>query len=290
VWWAEDGRAAAVTSSASPLPPEDVSVAEPLSIPGRDGHPVHATYYPPRLRGWEGEPGERPPLIVHCHGGPTSSAEPGFDPFVQMLTTRGYAVAAVDYAGSTGYGRAYRRALEGRWGEADVDDCVDVATWLADSGRVDRDRMAIRGGSAGGLTALAALVRSRAFAAAVSWYGVSDLMGLVATTHDFESRYTDRLVGPLPEAAELYRDRSPLYRVDELEGAVLLLQGEDDPVVPPEQTRSMAEALRRRGVHVGVRSFPGESHGFRRAETLVAAYEAELEFYGEVLLGRGRPR
>jgi dipeptidyl aminopeptidase/acylaminoacyl peptidase len=288
VWWADpdgQGPARPLTTTTALLAAEDVSVAEPVSVPGRDGRVVHANFYAPRLRGSHGGPGQRPPLVVHCHGGPTGSAESGFDPFIQMLTTRGFAVAAVDYAGSTGYGRAYRHALDGRWGEADIDDCVDAARWLAEAGRVDPTRMAIRGASAGGLTALGALVRSRVFAAAVSWYGVSDLMGLVATTHDFEARYTDRLVGPLPEAAALYRDRSPLYRVDDLEGAVLLLQGEDDPVVPPEQTRSMAAALAARGLRCEVRTFAGESHGFRRADTLVAAYEAELAFYDEVLLG-----
>jgi dipeptidyl aminopeptidase/acylaminoacyl peptidase len=239
------------------------------------------------LSGWQGPDGEAPPLIVHCHGGPTGSADAGFDPMVQMLTTRGYAVATVNFAGSTGYGREYRRALDGQWGVADVDDCVEVARWLAETGRVDGQRMAIRGGSAGGLTALGSLVRSDRFAAAVSWYGVTDLMGLVTTTHDFESRYMDRLVGPLPEAASLYEERSPLNRVDEMTGAVLLLQGEDDPVVPPDQTRRMAAALTERGVHCEVRYFEGESHGFRRADTLVACFEAELGFYAEVFLGTG---
>jgi len=278
-----------VSGSAAPLSPDDVSAAQPISVPA-DGRLVHAHFYPPRLDGWRGPDGAAPPLIVQCHGGPTASADAGFDPVIQMLTTRGFAVAAVNYAGSTGYGRSYRQSLDGRWGEADIDDCVAVAAWLAESGRVDGQRMAIRGGSAGGLTALGALVRSRTFAAAVSWYGVSDLMGLVATTHDFESRYTDRLIGPLPEAAEAYRDRSPLNRVDEIEGAVLLLQGMDDPVVPADQTRHMAEALEQRGVRCVVRYFEGESHGFRRAETLVASFEAELGFYAEVLPGASRAR
>jgi dipeptidyl aminopeptidase/acylaminoacyl peptidase len=172
---------------------------------------------------------------------------------------------------------------------ADIDDCVDVARWLAENGWVNGDHMAIRGGSAGGLTALGALVRSDVFAAAVSWYGVTDITGLVATTHDFESRYTDRLIGPLPEAAALYEERSPLNRVAEIDGAVLLLQGEDDPVVPADQTRRMAAALAARGVRCEARYFAGESHGFRRADTLVACFEAELRFYGEVLLGAFDP-
>jgi dipeptidyl aminopeptidase/acylaminoacyl peptidase len=278
------GEPAVIAAAPPPLATNDVSVAEPLSIPlgERD---VHANFYPPRLSGWEGLAGEAPPLVVFAHGGPTTNTETGFDVAVQTFTTRGYAVVAVDYAGSTGYGRDYRRLLEGRWGEADVDDCVEVARWLAKRGRVDGRRMAIRGSSAGGLTALGALVRSDLFAAATSSFGVSDLEGLVRTTHDFESRYADRLVGPLPEAADLYELRSPVNRVDDITGAVLLLQGEDDPVVPAEQTRSMAAALERRGLRCRALYFDGESHGFRRAETLVACWRAELSFYQEILLG-----
>jgi dipeptidyl aminopeptidase/acylaminoacyl peptidase len=291
VWWIPlvpggDGDPAAVQVSGrpSPLETDDVSVAVAVSVETAGGRPVHANFYPPRRFGWRGPDGAAPPLIVHCHGGPTASADAGFDPMVQMFTTRGYAVATVNFAGSTGYGRDYRRALDGQWGVADVDDCVEVARWLAEGGRVDGQRMAIRGGSAGGLTALGALVRSDVFAAAVSWYGVTDLLSLAATTHDFESRYTDRLVGPLPEAAARYEERSPLNQVGEITGAVLLLQGEDDPVVPADQTRRMAAALARRGVVCEAQYFAGESHGFRRAETLIACFEAELAFYERVLL------
>ena len=293
VWWyglsagpdAEHRGAVAVSGATAPLEVDDVSVAEPLSIPAAFGRPVHANFYRPRLSGWQGSDANPPPLIVHCHGGPTGSADAGFDPMVQMLTTRGYAVATVNFAGSTGYGRRYRHALEGQWGVADIDDCVAVARWLAQRGWVRGDQMAIRGGSAGGLTALGALVRSDVFAAAVSWYGVTDLLALVATTHDFESRYCDRLIGPLPQAGPRYEERSPLHQVAEITGAVLLLQGEDDPIVPTEQTRSMAEALRARQVRCEAHYFAGESHGFRRAETLIACFTAELAFYDEVLLG-----
>jgi dipeptidyl aminopeptidase/acylaminoacyl peptidase len=291
VWWCRWpgeglGEAAVWVSGAPPpLGHDDVAVAEPISVVSASGRPVHANLYVPRRGGWEGPVGAAPPLIVVCHGGPTSSADAGFDPLVQMFTTRGYAVATVNYAGSTGYGRDYRRALDGQWGAADIDDCVEVARWLAARGRVDGERMAIRGGSAGGLTALGALVRSDAFAAAVSWYGVTDLIGLAAATHDFESRYTDRLVGPLPEAAAVYEERSPVNRVADITGAVLLLQGEDDPVVPAAQTRAMAEALSARGLRCQARYFAGESHGFRRADTLIACFADELRFYAEVLLG-----
>jgi acetyl esterase/lipase len=298
-WWpgpAESGPEPATDRAGHPqtsrpwLPPDrpvleaaHVSVARHFSFSGRRGWTVHGLYYPPTLAGTQGQPGTDPPLVVTCHGGPTGNADAGFDPVVQLLTSRGYAVAAVDYAGSTGYGRAYRDRLRGRWGEADVDDCVDAALHLAAQGLADPSRLAVRGSSAGGLTALGALVRSDAFAAAVSWYGVTDLLALVAATHDFESRYTERLVGPLPEAEEDYRRRSPLHRVTDITGSVLVLQGLDDPVVPPSQAEAMVAALRARGVTCRYLAFPGESHGFRRAETLAKCFEAELEFYADCL-------
>jgi len=230
-----------------------------------------------------------PPLVVFCHGGPTAAAEPGWDPVVQFLTSRGIAVAAVDYRGSTGYGRAYRDALRGEWGAADVDDCVSFARWLVDAGLVDGRRMAIRGTSAGGLTALAALVRARVFAGAVAWYGVTDLTALAADTHDFESRYMDRLVGPLPEAAATYRDRSPLHHTADLVGRVLLLQGSDDPIVPLDQAERFASELRAGGAACDLVVFPGESHGFRAATTIEAALDAELGFYRTLFAPDGGP-
>jgi acetyl esterase/lipase len=285
VWWiGEDEEAELVEPApAVSIAPQDVSVAEPLAVVAPSGRTVRLLFYAPHLRDTEGPAGTRPPLVVLCHGGPTAAAGSGLDLFVQLLTTRGYAVAAVNYAGSAGDGRALRLALDGAWGEADVDDCVDAARWLATEGRVDADRMAIRGASSGGLTALDALVRARLFAAAVTWYGVTDLVTLAAATHDFERHYIDRLVGPLPEARERYRERSPRHRVDDLEGAVLLLQGLDDVVVPPEQAESMAAALLARGQRCEYLSFVGEGHGFRRLETLRAAYQAELAFYDEIL-------
>jgi len=266
------------------LPILSVSVAEPFSAEGPAGA-VHGLFYPPCLDGHRGPPGELPPLVVHCHGGPTGSADPGFDPLVQLLTTRGYAVAAVNYSGSTGYGRAYRVRLDGRLGELDADDCLAAARHLAAAGVVDGSRMAVRGSSSGGFTALSCLARGDAFAAAVSWYGVTDLLSLVATSHDFEAHYFDTLVGPLPEAEELYRARSPRHLVGAMHGAVLLLQGADDPVVPPSQAEAMADELRAAGRRCEYMLFADESHGFRRKETLVAALSAELAFYSEVLLG-----
>jgi acetyl esterase/lipase len=289
-WWGATASGDGWRTTPSPvLPPgrilleaADVSVAESFSVPTARGE-VPGLYYRPQLSGVEGPPGVSPPLVVFCHSGPTGCAEPGFDPAVQFFTSRGFAVAAVDYAGSIGYGRAYRRRLFGTWGLADADDCAAAALALAERGLADPGRMAARGSSAGGFTALCALARSRVFAGAVSWYGVTDLLALAATTHDFEAHYTDRLVGPLPEAAAEYRRRSPVNLVDQMEGAVLLLQGLDDPVVPPEQATSMAEALAARGLRVDYLPFEGESHGFRRAESVAAGLAAELAFYQDIL-------
>jgi dipeptidyl aminopeptidase/acylaminoacyl peptidase len=264
---------------AGALGPADVSVGEPFDLVGRSGRVVHGVVHPPQLKGTRGPPGRRPPLVVSCHGGPTSSAGAGFDTTIQYFTSRGLAVARVDYAGSTGYGRAYRGSLWGQWGVADAEDCVDAAQYLATTGLVDGDRMAIRGGSAGGLTALNALAAGAGFTAAVAWYGVTDLVGLATSTHDFEASYMDRLIGPLPESLDLYEARSPVQRAAHMGGAVLLLQGTEDPVVPPAQAERLRDALVAAGQRCTVHFFEGESHGFRRAETLVACLEEELDFY-----------
>lgn len=219
-----------------------------------------------------------PPLVVACHGGPTASAQPGFDPWVQFLVSHGIAVAVVDYRGSTGHGRAYREALAGGWGVADVEDCVAYARGLAAEDRVDGRRMAIRGSSAGGMTALLALAHGT-FAGAVSLYGVTELAALAAETHEFESRYIDGLVGPWPEAADLYRERSPAQRVRDLEGALLLLQGDDDHVVPLSQAQAFAQGAEAAGVDCALVVYAGEGHGFRRAETIADALGRELDFY-----------
>lgn len=264
------------------LTASSTSVARPFACTDAEGRVLYGLFYAPRLADHAGGAGELPPLVMFCHGGPTAEVDPGFDPVVQLLTTRGLAVAAVDYAGSSGHGRSYRRRLEGRWGEADADDCIAAAAHLAAEEQVDGRRMAVRGSSAGGFTALCAMARSELFAAAVSWYGVTDLAALNAATHDFESRYTERLVGPWPAAAEEYRRRSPVSLVDKMQGAVLILQGLSDPVVPPEQATAMVAALRRRGVRCDYLAFEGESHGFRRAQTLREALAAEVSFYQEL--------
>jgi dipeptidyl aminopeptidase/acylaminoacyl peptidase len=217
--------------------------------------------------------------VTWCHSGPTSACQAGFDLTLQFFTTRGFAVACVDYAGSTGYGRAYRCALWGQWGVADAEDCLDAARHLAARGDVDPDRMAVRGGSAGGMTALNALAAGEGFRACTASYAVTDLLGLAATTHDFEAHYTDRLIGPLPEARQLFVERSPFSRAATMTGAVLLLQGTDDAVVPPAQAERMRDALEAAGTPCDLRFFEGEGHGFRRADTLTACLEAELAFY-----------
>jgi acetyl esterase/lipase len=262
----------------TPLAPDQIARAEPMEARGVDGRSIFALLYRPRNGSLRGPDGERPPVVVVCHGGPTAQASARFDPLIELLSSRGFCVVAPNYAGSTGFGAAYRRRLEGAWGVADVADCVELVGWLAAEGIVDGERAAIRGSSAGGLTALLAATTG-AFVATVSWYGVADLTTLVATTHDFEAHYVDALVGTLPEAAARYAERSPVNRAGEISGAVLLLQGSDDRVVPPDQAASMAAALSAAGREVTLLSFAGEGHGFRRLDTLVEAYRAELAFY-----------
>jgi dipeptidyl aminopeptidase/acylaminoacyl peptidase len=274
---------------AATLRPADFARGEPFEVTGRTGRVVHGTLYRPR----HPEPSDAPthappaisppPLITWCHSGPTSACQPGLDLTLQFFTTRGFAVACVDYAGSTGYGRAYRCALWGQWGVADAKDCLDAARHLADRGVVDRDRMAVRGGSAGGMTALNALAAGEGFKACTALYAVTDLLSLAATTHDFEAHYNDRLIGPLPEARDLFLERSPVGRAPAMKGAVLLLQGTDDAVVPPAQAERMRDALVAAGNPCDLRFFVGEGHGFRRADTLTACLEAELAFYLEGL-------
>jgi len=260
------------------IPDSSIAVARPIFGAGRHGGAVHGLLYAPSAPLFA-----PPPVIVFCHGGPTAQARVGFDPIIQVFTSRGFAVLAVNYAGSTGFGTTYRRRLDGTWGVSDVQDCVDLLEQLGEQGLVDASRAAIRGGSAGGLTALLALTTG-SFRGAVSWYGVADLLALAASTHDFEAHYLDSLVGRLPAERQRYAERSPVNRAAEMRGAVLLLQGLDDPVVPVEQARAMAAALEAAGQEVTLVEFAGESHGFRRLETLVAALEAELAFYEGILL------
>lgn len=265
--------------------------ARPLRLSGRrNGGVVHAIVYPPASPDFAGPAGELPPYVVHVHGGPTGCSLPLLSMEKAYLTSRGIGVIDVNYGGSTGYGREYRNRLRGQWGIVDVADAYTAALGLAGSGEADRSRLGIRGGSAGGWTALAAVTsgpaltgtREAVFAAATSYYGVSDLRPFVTDTHDFESRYLDGLIGPLPESDDRYAERAPVGHVTDLTCPVLLLQGLDDPIVPPSQSEAIARDLAAHGIRHAYIAFAGESHGFRKAETVIAALEAELAFYGEI--------
>ncbi len=259
-----------------------VSLAEPVSWATPDGATAHGFYYPPTNKDTGAEPTEWPPLIVESHGGPTSAASSTFDLDVQFWTSRGFAILDVNYGGSTGYGRAYRERLNGTWGVVDVDDCVSGALALADRGLVDRDRLIIRGGSAGGFTTLAALAFRNVFSAGASYYGIGDLESMARDTHKFESRYLDTLVGPYPEAITVYHERSAIHHINRLNSPMILFQGLDDKVVPPDQSVTMAAAVRAKGLPVALLTFEGEGHGFRMAETTRRTLEAELSFYSQV--------
>jgi dipeptidyl aminopeptidase/acylaminoacyl peptidase len=270
------------TSREVPLEESDLAVPQAVDFPTGGGATAHALLYLPANGRFEGLSDERPPVVVTIHGGPTASTAPVLDLAVQYWTSRGFAVADVDYRGSTGYGRAYRRLLDGAWGVADVEDCAHVVGWLDGQGLVDGRRAVIRGGSAGGFTTLAALAFTDIFAAGASHFGVADLSLLARDTHKFESRYLDRLVGPWPEASAEYHQRSPIHHVESIRSPLILFQGLEDMVVPPAQSELMYEALSMRGVPVAYLAFAGEQHGFRQAETIVAVATAELKFYGRV--------
>ncbi len=269
----------------SKVPVDEGYLSEPRAVefPTEDGLTAHGFHYPPKNPHYDGPADTRPPLLVISHGGPTSATTSTLDLAVQYWTSRGFAVLDVNYRGSTGYGRDYRQHLQGDWGVADVEDCVNGARYLARQGEVDGQRLLIRGGSAGGYTTLRALTWRDDFAAGASYYGVSDLKALTEETHKFESRYLDRLVGPYPEREDLYRERSPLHHAEQIKCPVIFLQGAEDKVVPPEQAEVMVDALREKGLPVAYVLFEGEQHGFRRANTIKRALQAELSFYAQVL-------
>jgi dipeptidyl aminopeptidase/acylaminoacyl peptidase len=266
------------------LPDAAVSRARHVAFPSAGGRTAHAWFYPPTglLHGepLSGLDGERPPVVVHVHGGPTGAARPQFQLKKQYWTSRGFAVVDVDYGGSTGYGRAYRRLLDGAWGVVDVEDVAAAVGQLADRGLVDGRRAAISGGSAGGFTVLMALATTDAFRAGASHYGVADLAALARDTHKFESRYLEALVGPYPEAADVYTARSPLTHASSIRAPLVVLQGLEDEVVPPAQARALVAALAANGVPHVYLPFAGEQHGFRIAENIVTAVESEFAFYG----------
>ncbi|SFK38640.1 S9 family peptidase [Methylocapsa palsarum] len=265
----------------APVPPDTVSIGEPFDFE-TPGGTAHAFWYPPRNGGFLAPPGESPPLIVLSHGGPTSMTTNSFNLNIQWWTSRGFGVVDVNYGGSTGFGRAYRRRLYGQWGLVDVEDCSAAARRLVERGLADGSRLAIRGGSAGGFTTLAALTSSTLFKAGASFYGVADLMLLATDTHKFEARYLDQLIGPLPGSEALYAERSPICHIDRLSCPVIFFQGEDDRTVPPNQAQTMVAAMKARKLAVAYYEFAGEGHGFRQAETLRRTLELELDFYGQI--------
>lgn len=260
-------------------------ISQPLAIefPTENGLTAHAFYYPPANKDFAAPPGTLPPLLVKSHGGPTSAASAAMKLGILYWTSRGIGVVDVNYGGSTGFGRAYRQRLIGQWGVVDVDDCVNAARYLAKEGLADPQRLAISGGSAGGFTTLAALTFRSVFKAGASSYGISDIEALARDTHKFESRYLDSLIGPYPARRDLYVARSPIHFADRISAPLLLLQGLEDKVVPPSQSQAMFDTVKAKGLQTAYIAFAGEQHGFRRAENIKRALEAELYFYGRVL-------
>ncbi len=262
---------------------QDTPTIEAIQV-AVDGDVTHAFLHLPANADAVGPDDQAPPLLVFVHGGPTSNVAPVTGPGIAFWTTRGFAVVDLNYRGSTGFGRDYRRLMRGRWGEVEVDDAIAVASELARRGVVDGQRMAIRGGSAGGFTALAAVTRAEhPFACATSFFGVSDLAALAEHTHKFESRYLDSMVGRWPEDREVYERRSPLANAQHLRVPLLVLQGMEDRVVPPAQAQAMVDAAARQGVPHAHIEFEGEGHGFRKPENIVTWLQSELGFYGEVM-------
>jgi len=264
------------------IDPGYISIPKAIEFPTEDGLTSHAFHYPPKNKDFRAPAGELPPLIVISHGGPTGATMKILRLVIQYWTSRGFAVVDVNYGGSSGYGREYRERLKGRWGIVDIDDCVNAALFLAEREQVDRDRLAIRGGSAGGFTTLAALTFRDVFKTGASHYGVSDLEALAKETHKFESRYLDSLIGPYPEKRDIYIERSPIHHTDLLSRPMILFQGLEDKIVPPNQAEMIVDALAKKGVPVAYLPFEGEQHGFRNAANIRRALDAELYFYSRV--------
>jgi dipeptidyl aminopeptidase/acylaminoacyl peptidase len=260
-----------------------LSAPRPIEFPAGAGLSAYALFYPPANADYVAPADDRPPLIVVSHGGPTAATSGALNYGIQYWTSRGFAVVDVNYGGSTGYGRAYRERLNGNWGVVDVDDCIGAARWLAEHDEIDGRRMVIRGGSAGGYTTLCAVTFHDVFAAGASHFGVADAGALARDTHKFESRYLDGLIGPWPEAEAIYEARSPIFHTDRLRTPLILFQGLEDMVVPPEQAEMMARALADKGVPFAHLTYEGEQHGFRQAKNIKRTAEAELAFYGKVL-------
>jgi dipeptidyl aminopeptidase/acylaminoacyl peptidase len=261
---------------------EYLSIPNTIAFPTENGQTAFAFFYPPKNSDYEAPQGEKPPLLVVSHGGPTSASPSILRYEIQYWTSRGIGVVDVNYGGSTGHGRDYRKRLNGQWGIVDVQDCVNATRYLSSRREADRDRLAIRGGSAGGYTTLCALAFTNTFKAGASYFGVSDLELLAKDTHKFESRYLDNLVGPYPERRDIYRARSPIDHVDGISSALILFQGLEDKVVPPDQSEKIFEAVKAKGLPVAYIAYEWEQHGFRRSENIKRSYEAELYFYSRI--------
>ncbi len=270
-------------SRATSVDARHLSVPQAIEFPTGSGLTAHGLFYPPHNSDHDAPEGELPPLIVESHGGPTSAFSAVLDYGKQFWTSRGFAVVDVNYGGSTGYGREYRERLRGKWGIVDLDDCVNAARYLASTGRVDARRLLIHGGSAGGYTTLCAVTFRDVFAAGASHFGVADAAALARDTHKFESRYLDSMIGPLPEAQAVYEERSPIFHTDLLRTPLIVFQGLEDRVVPPNQAEAMVAALAEKGIPHAYLAYEGEQHGFRRAENVRRTAEAELYFYARVL-------
>jgi dipeptidyl aminopeptidase/acylaminoacyl peptidase len=269
-------------SSEFSVDPGYFSQPKPIEFPTENGLTAHAIYYQPRNKDYTAHSDTRPPLLVFVHGGPTSATSTTLSLSIQFWTSRGFAVVDVNYGGSSGYGRAYRQRLNGQWGVVDIDDCVNAAQYLVHVGEVDGNKLAIRGGSAGGYTTINALTFRDVFKAGASYYGISDLEVFVQDTHKFESRYLDTLIGPYPERQDLYRDRSAINFLDQLQIPLILFQGLEDKIVPPNQAELIVKALRKKGRPVAYLPFEGEQHGFRQAKNIKRSLEAELYFYSRI--------
>lgn len=264
------------------IDPGYLSSPEAIEFPTENGLTAHAFYYAPKNKDYTAPEGERPPMLVKSHGGPTAATSASFNLGIQYWTSRGFAVLDVNYGGSTGYGRAYRERLKNTWGITDVNDCANGAKYLATQGKADENRLVIAGGSAGGYTTLCALTFQDTFKAGASYYGVSDLKALAEDTHKFESRYLDGLIGRYPEDAAIYEERSPIHAVDRLSCPVIFFQGDEDKIVPSNQAEMMVNALRDKGLPVAYVLFEGEQHGFRKAENIKRALDGEFYFYSRV--------
>jgi dipeptidyl aminopeptidase/acylaminoacyl peptidase len=269
-------------SRTEPINPGYVSIPQALEFPTSNNLKSYAFYYPPKNPDFKAPDADRPPLIVISHGGPTSATATTLRSAIQFWTTRGFAVVDVNYGGSSGYGREYRQRLYGEWGVVDVDDCVNAAEYLVRTDLADRERLAIRGGSAGGYTTLCALTFRNVFDAGASYYGVSDLRVLDVETHKFESHYDVKLIGPYPERQDLYWDRSPIHFTDRISCPMIIFQGLEDKIVTPSQAELMVKALRAKGLPFAYLAFQGEQHGFRRKENISRSLEAELYFYSKI--------